>query len=44
VDFHRIGGFVVTKKYEFQRETRDVDVLSITPTTHRQDLLQKGAE
>jgi len=43
-DFHCIGGFVVTKKYGFQRETRDVDVLSITPDTHQQDLLHKGAE
>src|SRR5260370_936104 len=44
VDFHCIGGFVVTKKYGFQRETRDVDVLSITPNTQQQDLLHKGAE
>jgi hypothetical protein len=44
VDFHCIGGFVVTKKYGFQRETRDVDVLSITPNTQRQDFLHKGAE
>jgi hypothetical protein len=44
VDFHCIGGFVVTKKYGFQRETRDVDVLSITPNTQRQDFLNKGAE
>jgi hypothetical protein len=44
VDFHCIGGFVVTKKYGFQRETRDVDVLSITPNAQRQDLLLKGAE
>jgi hypothetical protein len=44
VDLHCIGGFVVTKKYGFQRETRDLDVLSITPNTQRQDLLHKGAE
>ena len=44
VDFHCIGGFVVTKKYGFRRETRDVDVLSITPNTQRQDFLNKGAE
>jgi hypothetical protein len=44
VDLHCIGGFVVTKKYGFHRETRDVDVLSITPNTQRQDFLSKGAE
>lgn len=44
VDFHCIGGFVVTKKYGFQRETRDLDVLSITPNTQQQNLLHKGAE
>jgi hypothetical protein len=43
VDFHCIGGFVVTKKYGFQRETSDVDVLSISPNTQQQDFLQKGA-
>jgi hypothetical protein len=43
VDFHCIGGFVVTRKYGFQRETRDIDVLSIRPNSHRQDFLQKGA-
>jgi hypothetical protein len=31
VDFHCIGGFVVTRKYGFKRETNDLDVLSITP-------------
>jgi hypothetical protein len=44
VDFHCIGGFVVTTKYGFQRETRDIDVLSITPNTQLPDLLRKGAE
>jgi len=44
VDFHCIGGFVVTKKYGAQRDTCDVEVLSITPNTQRQDLLNKGAE
>src|ERR1700730_2464427 len=44
VDFHCIGGFVVTKKYGFQRETRDLDVLSITPNTQRPGLLHKGGE
>ncbi len=44
VDFHCIGGFVVTKKYGFQRETLDVDVLSISPNTQRLDFVRKGAE
>jgi Nucleotidyltransferase of unknown function (DUF6036) len=44
VYFYCIGGFVVTRKYGFQRETRDVDVLDITPKTQRQEFLRKGAE
>ena len=44
VDFYCIGGFVITRKYGFQRETRDVDVLDITPKTQRQEFLQKGTE
>lgn len=44
VDFHCIGGFVVTKKYGFQRETSDVDVLSITPKVQLKDFLNRGAE
>ncbi len=44
VDFHCIGGFVVTRKYGFKRETNDVDVLSITPKTQLQDFLNKGKE
>jgi hypothetical protein len=43
VDFHCIGGFVVTRKYGFQRETSDLDVLSIAPGVQRGDLLKKGA-
>jgi hypothetical protein len=34
VHFHCMGGFVVSMKYGFRRETRDIDVLSITPQTH----------
>ncbi len=30
VEFHCIGGFVITSKYGFQRETADVDILPIT--------------
>jgi hypothetical protein len=44
VDFHCIGGFVVTKKFGFVRETRDIDVLSICPSNQQNDFLQKGAE
>jgi hypothetical protein len=44
VDFHCIGGFVVTKRYGFLRETSDVDVLSITPNTQQQEFLNNGAE
>jgi Nucleotidyltransferase of unknown function (DUF6036) len=44
VDFHCIGGFVVTRCYGFARQTRDLDVLSITPSTQREAFLQKGAE
>jgi len=42
VDFHCIGGFVVTGKYGFKRETNDLDVLSITPKLQLQDFLNKG--
>lgn len=42
VDFHCIGGFVVTRCYGFGRETSDLDVLSITPSAQRQALLQSG--
>jgi hypothetical protein len=44
VDFHCIGGFVITKRYGFLRETSDVDVLSITPNTQQQEFLNNGAE
>lgn len=44
VDFHCIGGFVVTRKYGLLRETSDIDVLAITPNLQLQDFLSKGAE
>jgi hypothetical protein len=44
VDFHCIGGFVVTQKYGSLRQTRDVDVLCITPKAQLQDFLDKGAQ
>jgi hypothetical protein len=44
VDFHCIGGFVVTRRYGFVRETRDLDVLSVTPNTQRAAFVQKGSE
>jgi hypothetical protein len=43
VDFHCIGGFVVTRYYGFARETADVDVLSIVPNAQREAFLQAGA-
>jgi hypothetical protein len=43
VDFHCIGGFVITRKFGFARETRDVDVLDIRPNTQQQDFVQNGA-
>jgi hypothetical protein len=42
VDFHCIGGFVVTRKYGFKRETNDLDVLSITPKLQLQDFRKQG--
>jgi hypothetical protein len=44
VDFHCIGGFVLTQKYGFNRQTRDIDVLSIIPSTQLKDFLDKGGE
>lgn len=44
VDFHCIGGFVITRKYGFKRETNDLDVLSITPRSQLQDFLNRGSE
>jgi len=44
VDFHCIGGFVVTRQYGFQRETSDLDILSITPNVQLQDFIAKGAK
>jgi hypothetical protein len=32
VDFYCIGGFVITRKYGFQRETNDLDVLVLRLT------------
>jgi hypothetical protein len=44
VDFHCIGGFLITRKYGFQRETSDVDVLSIAPKAQVQDFVNRGAK
>ncbi len=44
VDFHCIGGFVVTEKYGFDRTTRDIDVLSISPNTQRNAFQEQGRE
>lgn len=35
---------MVTRRYGFSRETRDLDVLAITPNTQREAFLRKGAE
>ena len=39
MDFHCIGGFVITQKYGFIRETADVDLLAIAPNQQLEDLL-----
>jgi hypothetical protein len=44
VNFHCIGGFVVTRKYGFKRETNDLDVLSVTPRFQLQEFLNKGRQ
>lgn len=45
VDFHCIGGFVVSTKYGFSsRTTFDLDVLAITPNVQRQEFLEAAAE
>ena len=38
VDFHCVGGCVVSQFYGFARETADLDVLTLTPRTgHSED-------
>ena len=45
VDFHCIGGFVVSTRYGFSsRTTFDLDVLAITPNVQRQEFLEAAAE
>ncbi|MEY2414294.1 MAG: hypothetical protein QOD84_2900 [Acidobacteriaceae bacterium] len=44
VEFHCIGGFAVTEKYGFERDTLDLDVLTIVPNTQKQEFLEKGAQ
>jgi len=46
VDFHCIGGFVISQQYGFARETADLDVLGIIPpqsTAHVIQLAGKGS-
>ena len=45
VDFHCIGGFVVSQHYGFGRETADLDVLSVLPkeAANRSLRLRKGS-
>lgn len=40
LDFHCLGGFVVTTLYGLERPTADVDVLAIAPIDQRQSVLQ----
>ncbi|ABF41038.1 hypothetical protein Acid345_2037 [Candidatus Koribacter versatilis Ellin345] len=44
VDFHCIGGFVLTRQYGFMLETSDVDVLAIRPTPLLDQFLALGAK
>jgi hypothetical protein len=44
VDLHCIGGFVVTRCYGFARQTRDLDVLSITPNSQRNLFVQQAGK
>jgi hypothetical protein len=44
VEFHCIGGFVITRLYGLERETRDVDVLSVRPNTNLVQLLDLGGK
>jgi hypothetical protein len=40
VEFHCLGGFVVTQRYGLMRSTRDFDVLSVRPKGASQPLLE----
>lgn len=40
VDFHCIGGFVVSQHYGFARETADLDVLSVIPVQATERVIQ----
>ncbi len=44
VDFHCIGGFVVTNLYGFRRETRDIDVLEARSSGNTEELFQLARE
>jgi hypothetical protein len=44
VEFHCIGGFVITRKFGFSRETADIDVLSIAPKQQIERLVQLGGK
>ncbi|MGE5112913.1 MAG: DUF6036 family nucleotidyltransferase [Acidobacteriaceae bacterium] len=43
-DLHCIGGFVITRRFGFARETADIDVLSITPNEQTRALIDAGAK
>lgn len=44
VDFHCLGGFVVTIVYGFARTTSDVDVLTFVPKTEASALINLGGK
>jgi hypothetical protein len=44
VDLHCIGGFVITRKFGFQRQTLDLDVLSMRPRAQSELFLEKAGK
>lgn len=44
VEFHCLGGFVVTVVYGFERPTADVDVLTVVPRGEVERLIDLAAE
>lgn len=44
VDFHCIGGFVITRKFGFARDTADIDILSVTRNEQTYALIESGSK
>lgn len=44
VDFHCIGGFVITRKFGFARDTADIDILSVTRNEQTYALIKSGSK